>query len=593
MRQAGFLLIFQNSGSKNRLLMCRSTIVPCAKRSLARENLSDFPQLLMPLISQRLAQNADFWKTEFQVTDEAIEALYNLILEAGEPQSIEAVGLFFVKYALEAEERKMRSDIQQGKPYFPNHDYTVDDKVVFSHLDFAVGQVVNIRSGYNPVDGDFTILEVVFEDQNGLSADFAANLSTPHALLTADEEKSPADNDAVVQKTYGQFQHLIRPKIEEALRQNEHFVEFNQAWFLADLLVEVQEGLLNIVDAAIDINAAPLNVDTLIEQIELQGNGGITDALRFSANYRLGQDDRFENVGIEQQVLWFLNRLKPERVKRPPRRLRQQDLSFNINLLDNEQRALLAEIDDEATPAEYAKPLDPAAKSVTFVLNYHHRRLGTLPVIPALRHLLPQANEQGENLKDFPHAKRSLAPVFLWLIDGRSGDEMLCWYVTQHKYIWGLEEWFTKYKLPVGVVITIAKTDNPLRLAVDFIPQRAHIEHIKVAIAKNSQLAFEIKKRRLACRYDQLMIIGEEGSESIDTLWDRVEQEGRSIYELLVHILPELMRFTSQGAVHIKTIYSAVNVLKRCSPGLLMQELVSYDSFVSMGHGYWTYRVPN
>ena len=526
-------------------------------------------------MNQRVAQTPDFWKTQFQVTPDAVEALYNVILEAGEPYSIDSVGLFFVKYALEEEERKIRSELQHGKTYQPQHDYQVDDKIIFPNFGYAVGTVIAVRPGYNPVDEDFSVLEVVFEAEGGISANFAANLRTAHALLNVNGDTTSTDHSAAVQKLYGQYQHLIRPKAEQALTQHSDFVELNQTWFLQSLLAEIQDGLLNIVDAAIDINNGPLNVDALIEQIELQGTGQITEALRFSVNYRLEKDERFINVGTEDIVLWYLNRLKPEYVNRPPRRLKESDQSFDVSLLNSEQRALLAEIDDEATPVEFTKAFDEDASSATLILNYHHRRLGTLPVLPIVNHLLPPANGR---------------VVALQLVDGRTGDSILCWYVSQGKYILGLADWYVRHQLPVGIVLTLAKTDEPLKFVIDYLPQRAHQEYVRVASAKGGQLAFEEKRRRFTCRYDQLMIIGEEGSDRIDALWEQIETNNPPISDLLAQILPELMRLSSQGAVHLKTIYSAINVLKRCSPGLLMQELILGDRFISMGHGYWTYK---
>jgi hypothetical protein len=127
-------------------------------------------------------------------------------------------------------------------------------------------------------------------------------------------------------------------------------------------------------------------------------------------------------------------------------------------------------------------------------------------------------------------------------------------------------------------------------LVVDLVPHPTQQEHVRVASVRNDRLVFEMKRRRLVCRYDELMIIGEEGSVSIEVLWERVRREKLALYDLLVQILPELVKLTSQGAVHFKTIYSAINILKRTSPGPLMQELIMQDSFVSMGHGYWTYR---
>ena len=49
------------------------------------------------------------------------------------------------------------------------------------------------------------------------------------------------------QEIYQQFQPLIRTKIEKRLHALDDFICFNQSWFLADMLVPVQEGLLNIV----------------------------------------------------------------------------------------------------------------------------------------------------------------------------------------------------------------------------------------------------------------------------------------------------------------------------------------------------------
>jgi hypothetical protein len=526
-------------------------------------------------MNQRVIQTADFWKNQFQITDEVFDTLYSFIKETGEPQSIDAIGFFFVQYGIGEHERKIRSELTQGSMYLPSQDYAVDDQIIFPHMGFAVGKVVATRPGYNPIDEDFTVLEVVFEDQGELRASFAANLQTSHALLITSTDNDTTGAGTSIQKIYGQFQHIIRPKIEEALRSHDDYIEFNQTWYLKELLIEVQEGLLNIVDAAIDINNGPLNVDALIEHIDLEGSGHITEALRFSVSYCLQQDERFENVGTEENIQWYLNRLKPEYVKRPPRRLQTSEQPFDIQLLDSEQRALLAEIDDETTPVENAKPFDPGAASATFVVNYHHRRLGTLPVLPSVRHLLPQADGR---------------TVALQLIDGRTGDTMLCWYVSRYKYILGLAEWYVKYQLPVGVVLTLTKTEIPTQLVIDFIPQRVQHEYVRVAIARDSRLIFEEKRRRLTCRYDQLMIIGEEGSEKIDALWDKAEKEDWSVPFILKQIMPELVRLSSQGAVHIKTIYSAVNVLKRCSPGLLMQELIGEESMVSMGHGYWTYR---
>jgi hypothetical protein len=41
--------------------------------------------------------------------------------------------------------------------------------------------------------------------------------------------------------------------------------------------------------------------------------------------------------------------------------------------------------------------------------------------------------------------------------------------------------------------------------------------------------------------------------------------------------------------VHAKTIYSAVNVLRRVAPGPVFALLSTEPCFVAMGGGYWTF----
>lgn len=526
--------------------------------------------------NQRPSQTSAFWQSEFQITSRAIEALYNVFLESGEPRSTEDVGLFFVKQILEAEEQALKAELQQGEVYRPDQPYAVGDKLVFTKFDRAVGTVVDVTPGYNPIDKDFSIIHVQFPSNTILT--FAANLPSPHELSVNPHELAQGEEGiSAAQKLFGQYQHLIRPKVEAALRRRNDFVEFNRQWFLADLLIDVQEGLLNIVDAAIDINAGPLNVDTLIEQLELQKSGVITEALRFSVNWRLKNDPRFINVGTEDAILWYLNRLKPYQVDSIPRNLKIHPglVGFNPAQLPAELKELLKEIDDEATPAEYAKPIDPHADEVSFALSYPHWRSGTLPVLPSIRYLLPDAGNQ---------------LLALQLIDGQHGDTLLAWLSSKNNYIFGVEPWINRHKLPVGTFISLKKTNDPLKFIINFTPQRAQREWVRIAAAKNNQLSFELKNRSLPCKRDELIALEEENPEALDLLWNKFEENQLPLFDLLVRIFPELVKLTSQGMVHSKTLYSAVNVVRRCPPGPMLYELATHPCFIWMEHGYWSYR---
>jgi hypothetical protein len=180
------------------------------------------------------------------------------------------------------------------------------------------------------------------------------------------------------------------------------------------------------------------------------------------------------------------------------------------------------------------------------------------------------------------------------LIDGRTGERMLGWVVREHQYVYGLREWYDRNELPVGVYITLRGTDDPRTVVVDYLPRRGKKrEWIRVATAAEGRLSFAMQMRSIGCEYDELMVLGTDDLAKIDSLWMRSEGNGKSISEVVRQIFPELAKLNPQGTVHVKTLYSAVNVEKRCPPGPILAELASLDSYLAVGDGYWIYDRPS
>ena len=61
------------------------------------------------------------------------------------------------------------------------------------------------------------------------------------------------------------------------------------------------------------------------------------------------------------------------------------------------------------------------------------------------------------------------------------------------------------------------------------------------------------------------------------------------VAQTMVRLFPELAKLSPQTTVHSKTVYSAVNVVRRCPPGPVFAELVRQPCFVSMGENYWRF----
>jgi hypothetical protein len=231
------------------------------------------------------------------------------------------------------------------------------------------------------------------------------------------------------------------------------------------------------------------------------------------------------------------------------------------------------EIDDEITELVAPRP-EEAISSVTIVLNYPHRRVGTIPLTSKTESLFPKGDTER---------------MMITLIDGRTGKQMLGWVVRQHKYVYGLKEWYEKNELPVGAYINLERTDDPLAIVVDYLRQPKKREWVRVATVVGEKLTFTMQMRSIGCKYDELMILGEDNPAEIDSLWMQAEGDGKPLSELMREIFPELAKLNPQGTVHAKTLYSAINMEKRCPPGPILAGLANTPIFMAVGDGYWVY----
>jgi hypothetical protein len=524
-------------------------------------------------LTQRKTQTPAYWQEQFSPKDQDIELIYHRILEENRLFNLDEIATILVKRHCDAEELETRSELQQGRVYQPQESYAVDELLVFPLFDYALGKVQYTRSGSHPEYGAFTTIGVGFE-KSEVIREFVANFSHP-SLNIGDQSLANLQGLMSPAELYQEYKKFIRPKVKAALEANSDFIEFHEQYFLRDLLSDFHEGLFNIADAAIDINNGPLSVEALIEQMGLANDKEeITDLLRFSVSYRLANDERFDDVGPAGQVLWYLERLEPPEAHHPPRRLQMSDQPYDASTFDNDLRDLLAEIDDEMTNPADVPAVDPDANKVTIVLNYPHWRVGTLPLTPKTQPLFPISYYN---------------PVLFEFVDGHTGNTFPGWVVLNSKYVFGLGEWYQKNKLPVGAYIEIKRTDNPMQVIVDYQATRNQRDWIRMATTVNDRLAFQMNKEAISCKYDELMIIGDANHAEIDRLWLNTEEKETPIYNLLCHIFPELSKLNPQSTVHAKTLYSAINVIRRASPGLVFQELTRHACFIPMNHGYWIY----
>ena len=117
-------------------------------------------------------------------------------------------------------------------------------------------------------------------------------------------------------------------------------------------------------------------------------------------------------------------------------------------------------------------------------------------------------------------------------------------------------------------------------------PQR---EWVRLATVADNRIQFELKRRSIGCGYDDLLIVGSDVVAAMDALWRRAEASQRSVASLLAEIFPALAPLSPQETVHAKTLYSAVNMLRRVPPGPIFVELVRNPAFQNVGDHYWQF----
>jgi hypothetical protein len=524
-------------------------------------------------LTQRKTQTAAYWQNQFTVSGKEIEALYNQILETNSLVCFDDIAISLVRRKCEAEELATRTDLQRGELYQPQDSYVVGDKIIFPALEFALGTVESSRSGNHPQYGHFIVLKVLLEGQPQ-PREFVAGFSHAEALnIGAEQSLASLQGLMLPEELYQLYHEPIEAKIRTALNANPDFVEFQDQYYLRDLMIDVPEGLFNIADAAIDINGGPLSADALIEQMGLN-KSDLNDTLRFSVNYHLENDPRFDDVGPTGQVRWYLERLEPPEVHHFPRRLQANGRPYKSDRFDDAFLTILAEIDDETTNPEDIPATPEHAKSITVVLNYPHWRVGTLPLTPKTRSFFPSS---------------SYNPVMFHFVDGRTGDTFPGWTVSGGSYVFGLDNWYKKNKLPVGAYLTIKRTDDPMRVIVDFQATRAQRDWIRVVTVAGHRLSFQMNTQAITCKYDELMIVADANPTAVDRLWLDAEERNTALFDILCNIFPELSKLNPQSTVHFKTLYSAANIIRRFSPGLIYEELHKHSCFIPMNHDYWTY----
>ncbi len=514
------------------------------------------------MVLATLSLKEDYWE-DFELQDDDIEFLYAHLLDTETPLTPQELIVALVDDRIQREQKQVEEKrLAGGSIYLPQEQYSPEQKIVFPALDWREAEVIGSRDGYNPDLGDFSVIQVRFE--NGEEREFAAGLED-HALndpYERAEEEGPS-----AQSILDAYEDILVKRLEQGLVEHDDFVYIAGRWFPRALLVDVNTGHLNLAEAVLDMSGGgPVPTSTLIEQVELPSNEN-PKLVEFSLDLALQEDPRFDEVGPAGQVWWFLQRLEPESVREIPEQLHYREVEYDRESLSSEMLDLENRLDDELSPVGV-----PAAphEDVTIQLLYPHWRVGSLPLTHRVRPFFPTAYE---------------APRILFtLVDGESGEKFPGWVVREGNYVIGLEKWYRRYQLMPGSSVLVKRGKRPGEVEVKVEAQRSRRDWVRtVLVGADGGVVFATLKQVVSAAYDERMGIMVPDVNALDKVWAQRRKQPPPFERVVADVARELTKLNPQNHVHVTELYAAVNLVRRVPPGPIMALLDSRPWFVHVG----------
>jgi hypothetical protein len=502
---------------------------------------------------------------DFQLEDADIEFIYTYLLEKEIPlpasDLLEAIIVNRIKKEKETILKKTRG---KGKIFLPKDSYELKDELVFPAFGWKNGKVIEVRNGFNPDFSSFKVIKVQFDD--GETKELACELAD-HSLNTP-VDLIGDDPSFDKEKVLAEHQEEFLECIQATLSKNKDLVQIAGAWFPRALLVDINGGYLNLIEAILEeAKGGPMTTKDLMQQIELNTieNQKLAE---FSLNLALQEDDRYDEVGPSGEVLWYLRSMEPDDVRKVP-----VYLQYKGNPVENPETSQYLSL-FEGTLADELEENEPKTcdLSVTISLLFPHWRSGTLPFSNSLSHIFPTALES-------PRVRFTFR-------DEETGESFNGWVIRKQRYVYGLKDWYEKKGIIPGSLISVQKGTKPGEILIKSERSRQNKEWIKtVLVGADKGIVFAMLKHPIEVNFNERMSIAIPDVEAVDAVWK--EREKLNPEKIFLQIGRELAKLNPQGHIHAQEMYAAVNVIFRCPPSPVLNFLLTSPAIQHLGDLYF------
>ncbi|MGI6375824.1 MAG: hypothetical protein ACOX3S_07425 [Anaerolineae bacterium] len=513
-----------------------------------------------------------FWRTEYQVSQADIDLVTGVILQEGVPVTIARLAAAVIEEKQSREKALAAQLSRQTQVYRPMDSYDVGQRLVFSELELAEGEVVGKRAGKNVRYGEFEVLQVAMA-ADGRVREFAARMTGPHHLNRPVEELViTADEGLSGQEAVAAFTPLVVDKLNDALGADPDMVYFDDKWFLRELLPEINVGYLNLAEAALYEAGAPLTAREILQRLSLATTGSEAAQL-FALHRALESDGRFDDLGGDGEHRWFLRALEPEAIWKTPAALADPIAARAGELLGVTLLDAIEELGDELD--ELPDTARSGSKGLSFVLGFPHLYAGTMPAPARLVALVPDTAAD-----HYP----------ITVTDRRRRKDYVAWIVPSKGFVCGLKELYRAANMTVGAQLTVTGADAPLTLALDYAaPRSRRNEWLRAASVQEGRLVLEMKPSTLGVRCDENAVIIPEDMDGIAGLMAMPAVHSAPLGDIIRRAFLELAKLSGQGLVHVKALYVAVNMHRRCGAAPILAHLTRQAAYDPMGESLWAY----
>ena len=117
---------------------------------------------------------------------------------------------------------------------------------------------------------------------------------------------------------------------------------------------------------------------------------------------------------------------------------------------------------------------------------------------------------------------------------------------------------------------------------------RGKREWVRTARIEDGRLTFQMQRHQISCDYDDHVALVVSDPGEIEAFRLALAQREMSVRHLVELVMPELTKLSPQGTAHVKSLYSAVNVIHRLPPGPVFAALAQLTGSTDTGSGYWS-----